>query len=71
MAVKEVDSLEAAVQWINSHGSHHTDAIVTEDNSAAEYFFQVCIDHTISPPSLSHCSQLLEWDVDWLTRRTP
>lgn len=40
MAVKAVDNLEAAVDHINAHGSHHTDAIVTEDAAAAEYFFQ-------------------------------
>jgi len=38
LAVKTVASLEEAVDHINRHGSHHTDAIVTEDASAAEYF---------------------------------
>ncbi|HVR73893.1 MAG TPA: glutamate-5-semialdehyde dehydrogenase [Planctomycetota bacterium] len=38
MAVKAVGSLEDAVDHINTHGSHHTDAIVTEDASAAERF---------------------------------
>ena len=38
LAVKTVSSLEEAVEHINSHGSHHTDAIVTEDAAAAEYF---------------------------------
>ncbi|MGQ9591932.1 MAG: glutamate-5-semialdehyde dehydrogenase [Planctomycetota bacterium] len=38
MAVKCVESLEEAVEHINVHGSHHTDAIVTEDRGAAEYF---------------------------------
>jgi glutamate-5-semialdehyde dehydrogenase len=40
MAVKVVDSLEEAIAHINRHGSHHTDAIVTEDRAAAERFFQ-------------------------------
>ncbi len=38
LAVKTVGSVEEAVEHINSHGSHHTDAIVTEDSQAAEYF---------------------------------
>jgi len=38
IAVKTVASVEEAVEHINSHGSHHTDAIVTEDAAAAEYF---------------------------------
>ena len=38
LAVKTVSSLEEAVEHINSHGSHHTDAIVTEDAAAADYF---------------------------------
>lgn len=39
MAVKCVDDLDAAIAHINEHGSHHTDAIVTEDAAAAEAFF--------------------------------
>jgi glutamate-5-semialdehyde dehydrogenase len=38
LAVKAVDSIEEAVAHINSHGSHHTDAIVTESEEAARYF---------------------------------
>ncbi len=38
LAVKIVDSLDDAVAHINSHGSHHSDAIVTADESAAEAF---------------------------------
>ena len=38
MAVKTVGSIEEAIEHINSHGSHHTDAIVTEDGEAAESF---------------------------------
>ncbi len=37
-SVKVVDDLAAAVAHINSYGSHHTDAIVTENQEAAEYF---------------------------------
>jgi glutamate-5-semialdehyde dehydrogenase len=39
LAVKVVDSLEEAVDHINHYGSHHTDAIVTEDEEAANFFF--------------------------------
>lgn len=38
VAVKVTDSLEDAVAHINLHGSHHSDAIVTEDTAAAERF---------------------------------
>ena len=38
LAVKVVDSLENAVEHINTYSSHHTDAIVTADILAADYF---------------------------------
>ena len=38
IAVKVVDGLEAAIAHIERHGSHHTDAIVTDDQAAAERF---------------------------------
>ncbi|HKW55367.1 MAG TPA: glutamate-5-semialdehyde dehydrogenase [Stellaceae bacterium] len=38
LAVRVVDGLEAAIQHVNHYGSHHTDAIVTEDRAAAERF---------------------------------
>jgi glutamate-5-semialdehyde dehydrogenase len=38
LAVKVVDSLDDAIEHINRYGSHHTDAIVTEDYSAARRF---------------------------------
>lgn len=40
MAVRAVPSVDAAIQHINSHGSHHTDAIVTEDRAVAEQFLR-------------------------------
>ncbi|NYZ13597.1 glutamate-5-semialdehyde dehydrogenase [Azospirillum sp. RWY-5-1] len=33
-----VDGVDAAIAHVNRHGSHHTDAIVTEDEAAAERF---------------------------------
>jgi glutamate-5-semialdehyde dehydrogenase len=33
-----VDGVEAAIAHINEYGSHHTDAIVTEDKAVAERF---------------------------------
>jgi glutamate-5-semialdehyde dehydrogenase len=42
LAVKIVDSLEEAIAHINTYGSRHTDAIVTEDNlTAATFIAQV------------------------------
>ncbi|CDN10495.1 Gamma-glutamyl phosphate reductase [Richelia intracellularis] len=38
LAIKIVDSLEAAIAHINQYGSKHTDAIVTEDSTAADTF---------------------------------
>lgn len=38
LAVKVVSSLEEAVAHIESHSTHHSDAIVTENAEAAAYF---------------------------------
>lgn len=38
VAVKVVESVEEAVDHINRHGSHHSDAIVASDPRAVEYF---------------------------------
>jgi glutamate-5-semialdehyde dehydrogenase len=38
LAVRVVDGLDAAIAHINHYGSHHTDAIVTEDPAAAARF---------------------------------
>ena len=38
IAVKQVDGLDDAIAHIDTHGSHHTDAIVTSDGLAAERF---------------------------------
>jgi glutamate-5-semialdehyde dehydrogenase len=40
IAVRVVDSLEAAIDHIETYGSHHTDCIVTEDAAAAERFLR-------------------------------
>ena len=38
VGVKIVDSIDEAVAHINEHGSHHTDAILTENIRAADHF---------------------------------
>lgn len=38
LSVKVVDDLDAAIAHINFHGSHHTDSIVTQDESTAQRF---------------------------------
>ncbi|WP_044433097.1 glutamate-5-semialdehyde dehydrogenase [Skermanella aerolata] len=38
ISVRVVDGIDAAVEHINRHGSHHTDSIVTEDAATAETF---------------------------------
>jgi glutamate-5-semialdehyde dehydrogenase len=40
ISVRVVDSLEAAIDHIETFGSHHTDCIVTEDKAAAEKFLK-------------------------------
>lgn len=40
IAVKVVKDIDAAVEHIEHYGSHHTDAIITEDLSAAAYFLR-------------------------------
>ncbi|KAJ2799054.1 glutamate-5-semialdehyde dehydrogenase [Coemansia helicoidea] len=40
IAVRVVDSLDAAIDHINAHGSKHTDAIITEDRASADWFMR-------------------------------
>jgi glutamate-5-semialdehyde dehydrogenase len=40
IAVKVVDNVEAAIDHIERFGSHHTDAIITEDQATAEKFLR-------------------------------
>jgi glutamate-5-semialdehyde dehydrogenase len=41
LSVRVVDTLEAAIDHIETYGSHHTDCIVTEDPVAAETFLKL------------------------------
>jgi glutamate-5-semialdehyde dehydrogenase len=40
ISVAVVSGVEEAVEHVNSYGSHHTDAIVSEDADAVEYFLK-------------------------------
>jgi glutamate-5-semialdehyde dehydrogenase len=40
LAIKIVDGLDEAIEHINDYGSHHTDAIVTEDHDRAMRFLR-------------------------------
>ena len=40
IAAKVVDGVDDAIEHIERYGSHHTDAIVTEDSAAAEQFLR-------------------------------
>jgi glutamate-5-semialdehyde dehydrogenase len=40
LAVGVVDGLDAAINHIETYGSHHTDCIITEDKAAAERFLR-------------------------------
>jgi glutamate-5-semialdehyde dehydrogenase len=40
IAAKVVDDISAAIEHIERYGSHHTDAIITEDQKAAEKFLR-------------------------------
>lgn len=52
LSIRVVDSLDDAVSHINTHGSHHTDVIVTADEPVAERFLRVvdsaCVMHNAS-----------------------
>ncbi len=38
IAIKVVDSLQDAIEWINQHSSHHSDGIITSDYESAMRF---------------------------------
>ena len=38
MSIKTVDSVEEAIEHINTYSTHHSDAIVTEDYTASQLF---------------------------------
>jgi glutamate-5-semialdehyde dehydrogenase len=40
IAVRVVDDMSGAIEHINRHGSHHTEAILTEDEAVAERFLR-------------------------------
>lgn len=40
MAVKVVDDLDEAIQWINQHSTHHSEAIITKDMERGRTFQQ-------------------------------
>ena len=52
LSIKVVSSIDEAIDHINTHGSHHTDTIVTEDHAAAERFLRsvdsACVFHNVS-----------------------
>lgn len=52
LSIRVVDSLDVAVDHINTHGSHHSDCIVTGDESAAARFLSAvdsaCVFHNVS-----------------------
>ena len=52
LSIKIVDSLDEAVDHINTYGSHHTDTIVTADAPTAERFLRevdsACVFHNVS-----------------------
>ena len=41
VSVKVVDGVDEAINHINAHGSHHTDAIMAEDDGVAEQFMRL------------------------------
>jgi len=38
VSIKTIDSIDSAIEHINRYGSHHTDSIVTENETAADIF---------------------------------
>lgn len=41
VAIKVIESLEEAVDFINKYGSHHTDAIITKNSASMKYFVKM------------------------------
>ena len=41
LSIRTVDSLDEAIEHINTYGSHHTDAIITQSRTAAAEFMQL------------------------------
>ena len=41
LSIKVVDGVDEAIEHINHYGSHHTDAIVTQDKATAERFLDL------------------------------
>jgi glutamate-5-semialdehyde dehydrogenase len=41
LSIKVVDGVDEAIEHINKYGSHHTDAIVTQDKATAERFLDL------------------------------
>ncbi len=52
LSVKVVKDVNEAVDFINSHGSHHSDCILTRDDSRAEFF----MNHVDSSSVMKNCS---------------
>jgi glutamate-5-semialdehyde dehydrogenase len=52
LSIKVVSSIDEAIDHINTHGSHHTDTIVTEDQATADRFLRsvdsACVFHNVS-----------------------
>ena len=52
LSIKVVSSIDEAIDHINTHGSHHTDTIVTADQAAADRFLRsvdsTCVFHNVS-----------------------
>ncbi|MBK1831075.1 glutamate-5-semialdehyde dehydrogenase [Verrucomicrobiaceae bacterium R5-34] len=52
IAVKVVDSTEAAIEHINTHSSQHSEVIITTDDAAAQHFLtaidSACVYHNVS-----------------------
>jgi len=41
VSIKVVEGVDEAIEHINRHGSHHTDAIMTDDDQTAEKFMRL------------------------------
>jgi glutamate-5-semialdehyde dehydrogenase len=52
LSIKVVSSIDEAIDHVNTHGSHHTDTIVTADQAAADRFLRsvdsACVFHNVS-----------------------
>ena len=63
LAIKVVDSLAEAISHINTHGSHHTDSIVTESYTDAQTFLRAVDSASVIVNASTRCADGFEFGL--------